>query len=163
MWHHSSALRRVRRPAAFQCETPKAAVERSLACGTFCSGPNRSIELLAAVRFSEPMRHRWVLAAAIWGTLVGLVSYTASAVFSPRGIRIPTGLRKPRAHPFRLPRAIHAMYYDCLRERVAKQLGRATLLTPSVLPEVAFVHRTALAKHGCCATRLEQGATSSCL
>jgi len=83
------ARRAARCPAAFQCETQAVEVERSLACETLCSGPNRSIERAAAVRTCGGDATSLVLAAAIWpwGTL-WLVPYTASQLGVPRGIRI---------------------------------------------------------------------------
>ena len=140
--------------------------------GGALAGVRTQLQLPKPIRLSSPIMFAWSeacgpLACAAHsdlGTLILLVSYTARSRFDPRGIRIPAGLRTQRAHPFRLPWAIHSILVIMTASaNCAKQLGRATLLTLSVLPEVAFVPRTALAKHGCCATRLEQGATSSCL
>ena len=148
--------------------------------GGALAGVRTQLQLPKPIRLSSPIMFAWSeacgpLACAAHSDLARLfcsivfvclsVCLTPLACWPcPRGIRIPPGLRTQRAHPFRLPWAIHSILVIMTASaNCAKQLGRATLLTLSVLPEVAFVPRTALAKHGCCATRLEQGATSSCL
>ena len=139
-------------------------MERSLACDTFRSGPNRSIELFAAIACAGGDATPLMLAAAIWAGHALLVSYTASASCSPRGIRIPAGLVSCTCTRFGCPRAGPSILRSFLsHDCQAARIGSTKLLTPSALSDTAFVHRTAFTKLRLLRATIWSRATHSCL